>query len=182
MDKINITIAKNLKLLREAKKLSLDALSERSDVSKSMLSQIERGEANPSISVVWKIANGLGVSFTQLVTQAAPCFEHVKFDNLPELSADGGRYKIYPVFPYDALRRFEMYYVELSPGAHFEAAAHPDGTQELLAVSEGHATVFVNGEMLCADAKTAVRFRADLPHTYENPGDLPCRLYMTICY
>jgi len=182
MEKINDALAKNLKSLRDARRLSLDSLAKLTGVSKSMLAQIERGDANPSISVVWKIANGLGVSFTQLVTLAEPCFEQVRLDALPKILADDGRYRICPVFAYDALRRFEMYYVELSPGAKLCADAHPASAQELLTVSSGCISVFVGEKTLCADVQTAVRFRADLPHVYENPGDEPCRLYMTICY
>jgi XRE family transcriptional regulator, regulator of sulfur utilization len=59
LDKLNIIIARNLKRLREDRKLSLDNVAKLSDVSKSMLFQIERGEVNPTVSTVLKISNGL---------------------------------------------------------------------------------------------------------------------------
>ena len=60
-------IASNAKRLREQKKLTLDAAANLTGVSRSMLAQIEKGEVNPTISVLWKIANGYKVSFTSLV-------------------------------------------------------------------------------------------------------------------
>ena len=64
---ITNTIAANAKRIREEKKLTLDAAASATGVSRSMLAQIEKGEVNPTISVVWKIANGYKVSFTSLV-------------------------------------------------------------------------------------------------------------------
>ncbi len=59
-----LVLAENLKTLRANRKLSLDKVAELTGVSKTMLSQIERGESNPTIHTVWKIANGLKISFT----------------------------------------------------------------------------------------------------------------------
>ena len=61
---ITNTIAANTKQIREQKKLTLDAAASITGVSRSMLAQIEKGEVNPTISVLWKIANGYKVSFT----------------------------------------------------------------------------------------------------------------------
>ena len=60
-------IAANVKAIREKKKLTLDSAAQATGVSRSMLAQIEKGDVNPTISVLWKIANGYTVSFTALV-------------------------------------------------------------------------------------------------------------------
>jgi len=52
LENLNETVAKNLKSIREEKKLSLDKVAELTGVSKSMLGQIERGESNPTITTV----------------------------------------------------------------------------------------------------------------------------------
>jgi transcriptional regulator with XRE-family HTH domain len=67
MEEPTLVVAQNLRRMREDKKLSLDRLAELTGVSKSMLGQIERGESSPTISTIWKIANGLKVSFTSLL-------------------------------------------------------------------------------------------------------------------
>ena len=66
---VNKIIAQNVKKLREKRKLTLDAASEITSVSRSMLAQIEKGDVNPTISVLWKIAGGYKVSFTSLLEQ-----------------------------------------------------------------------------------------------------------------
>lgn len=61
---INSIIAENLKTLRTERNLSLGQLAELSGISKVMLSQIEKGDTNPTINTLWKIAKGLKVPYT----------------------------------------------------------------------------------------------------------------------
>ena len=56
MDRLNELIAENLKDIRKGKGLSLEQVSSLTTISKSMLSQLERGEVNPTISTVYKLA------------------------------------------------------------------------------------------------------------------------------
>ena len=115
MENINSVVADNLKRFREERKLSLEAMAKLSGVSKSMLGQIERGEANPTVSTVWKIANGLKVSFTDLMTRPEKDYEVVDIKRVEPLLEDGGLYRDFPVFPFDAARRFEMLHIEIDP-------------------------------------------------------------------
>ena len=64
MDHLNELIAENLKDIRKGKGLSLEQVSSLTTISKSMLSQLERGEVNPTISTVYKLALGLKVPVT----------------------------------------------------------------------------------------------------------------------
>ena len=64
---IQKNMGKNIKTIREQKKITLDSAAKLTGVSRSMLAQIEKGEVNPTISILWKIANGYKVSFTSLV-------------------------------------------------------------------------------------------------------------------
>ena len=66
---LNEIIAVNSKRLRAERGFSLGKLSELSGVSKVMLSQIEKGESNPTINTLWKIAGGLQVSYTKLIDE-----------------------------------------------------------------------------------------------------------------
>ena len=59
-------IAENIKRIRTEQGLSLGQLAELSGVSKVILSQIEKGNSNPTVNTMWKIANGLQVPGTQL--------------------------------------------------------------------------------------------------------------------
>lgn len=182
MKSINVTVANNLKLIREQRNLSLDMLAKMTGVSKSMLAQIERGEANPTITTVWKITNGLKISFTQLISRDEKNYETVELPAVPVLLEDEGHFRNYPLFPYEDSLGFEIYYLELDPGAFMQAHAHPEGTQEFITVFAGEIEICLNGERLRADSERAVRFKADCPHSYKNSGDELCRLSMTISY
>lgn len=183
MENINSVVADNLKRLRDERKLSLEATAKLSGVSKSMLGQIERGEANPTVSTVWKIAGGLKISFTELMTRPEKDYETVDIRQVEPLLEDGGRYRNFPVFSFDAARRFEMLYVEIDPGGRLEAEPHPAGTQEFITAFSGELAVTVNGETFSIKGGgSSLRFKADTPHSYKNTGDEICRLSMIIYY
>ncbi|AVB76262.1 HTH-type transcriptional regulator SinR [Methanococcus maripaludis] len=69
MENPSHVISKNLKKIRNENGLSLDAVSKLTGVSKGMLGQIEREEVNPTITTILKIANGLKISFTSLLSE-----------------------------------------------------------------------------------------------------------------
>lgn len=182
MENINSVVAENLRRLREERRLSLDAAAKLTGVSKSMLGQIERGEANPTVSTVWKIADGLKVSFTALTVRPERDSEVVDVSHVTPLLEDGGRFRNFTAFPFDAARRFEMYYIEIDPGGGFEAEAHPQGTQEFITAFSGELTVSAGGEKFSITRGSSLRFKADVPHEYRNTGSEVCRLSMVIYY
>lgn len=182
MELVNHIFAENLKKLRETKKLSLENVSKLSGVSKSMLGQIERGEANPTISTVWKIANGLKVSFTALMSRPETEIEIVSQSDIQCLIEDDGKYRNYPVFPFNDDRRFEMYMLEIDPEGRLNAEAHPEGTQEFITVFSGEISVKVDKKTYRVTKGNAIRFNADKPHTYCNLGGEQATLSMVIYY
>ncbi|MGE4354096.1 MAG: helix-turn-helix domain-containing protein [Oscillospiraceae bacterium] len=182
MENINSVVAENLKLVREQRKLSLDAVAKLTGVSKSMLGQIERGEVSPTISTVWKIANGLKLSFTELVSRPKTDYEIVELKQLCPLIEDDERYRAYPVFPYDNSRRFEMYAIEIEAGGGLKSEPHPLGTEEFITVFSGELTVYVENEAISVQTGNSFRFRADRHHRYQNRGRETCRLSMVIHY
>ncbi|GLC79993.1 helix-turn-helix domain-containing protein [Lacrimispora brassicae] len=182
MDFINLIVAENLKRLREQRKMSLDAAAKASGVSKSMLGQIERGEVNPTISTVWKIAGGFKVPFTELVSCPESEYEVVDTARMEPLLADDGHYRNYPVFPFDSTRRFEMLYIELDPDSRLKAAPHPENTQEFVMVFSGELEIQAGGERFTAARGGAIRFQADCSHEYHNTSGETCRLSMVIYY
>ena len=120
-------VAENAKRLREEKRLTLDEAARLTGVSRSMLAQIEKGDVNPTISMVWKIANGYRVSFTSLVEPVRQRPVLLRAADAPALEEDGGRYRNYPVFPFDEERGFETYRIVIQPGGSLEAQPHLPG-------------------------------------------------------
>lgn len=182
MENLNETVAKNLKSIREEKKLSLDKVAELTGVSKSMLGQIERGESNPTITTVWKIANGLKISFTSLINTPQHDTVIIGRDEIEPLIEDNGKYRLYPYFPYEDGRRFEVYSVEIGKGGYLSADAHPEDTQEFITIFDGELTIRVNDQEFTVKEGDSIRFKADKPHAYHNSGSKPARMSMVIYY
>jgi transcriptional regulator with XRE-family HTH domain len=182
LENLNIIIANNLKNLRDERKLSLDKVSELTGVSKSMLGQIERGESNPTISTVWKIANGLKVSFTSLINTTQADIIQISKNDVQPLIEDNGKFRTFPIFPYEDGRHFEMYYVEIDKGGYISSEAHSEGTQEFITVFDSELTVRVNNEEYTLKKGDSIRFKSDKTHIYHNSGKDMVRMSMVMYY
>jgi len=182
MEEIHLIFARNLKMIREKEKLSLEKVSQLCGVSKTMIGQIERGESSPTLTTIWKIANGLKVSFTTLINNPQPDTEIIVREDVQLLSEDDGRYRVYPIFPFQEDSRFEIYTVEIEREGTLSAEAHKDGTEEYITVFDGELLIRVNEDEFRLKSGDSIRFKADRPHIYLNPGDTLTKLSMTIHY
>src|ERR1700758_1079085 len=70
-------LGETVQRLRTERSLTLDALSRIAGISKSMLSEIERDRANPTIAVAWRLANALGIGLDQLLTNGQRTLDQV---------------------------------------------------------------------------------------------------------
>lgn len=182
LENLNSVISMNLKRIREDKKLSLDKLAKITGVSKSMLGLIEKGESNPTITTVWKIANGLKVSFTSLLNKTQPDTVIITKEDVEPLIEDNGKYKLYPFFPYEEGRKFEIYRVEIEKGGYLSAEPHGQETYEFITVFQGEITIRVDYDEYTVKQGDSIKFRADRPHTYHNSGEELTRVSMVIYY
>jgi len=182
MEEIHLIFARNLKMIREKEKLSLEKVSQLCGVSKTMIGQIERGESSPTLTTIWKIANGLKVSFTTLINNPQPDTEIVVREDVQMLSEDDGHYRVYPYFPFQEDSRFEIYTVEIEREGTLSAEAHKDGTEEFITVFDGELVIRINEDEFRLKSGDSIRFKADRPHIYMNPDDTLTRLSMTIYY
>ncbi|SHF36468.1 transcriptional regulator, XRE family with cupin sensor [Seinonella peptonophila] len=182
MEEIHLIVAKNLKTLRKSKKLSLEKVAELSGVSKTMIGQIERGESSPTITTIWKIANGLKVSFTSLLNYPQPETTVISKADVQMLDEDNGKYRAYPYFLFDEDKRFEVYSVEIDPGGKLESTAHKDGTEEFIIVFEGELTIDTNNQHYKVKPGDCIKFKADDLHSYYNTGKKTTHLSMIIYY
>jgi transcriptional regulator with XRE-family HTH domain len=182
MDDLNQLIAQNLKRIREERKISLDRVAELTGVSKSMLGQIERGDSSPTVATVWKIANGLKVSFTALMSSPQSDISVVEKANIKPLVEDNGKYRLYPLFPIEEGRNFEIYSVEIKPGGYLSAEAHPAQTMEFITVYSGELTVRVRDQEFQVLEGDSIRFMAHYPHAYHNAGKKLTVFHLVIDY
>ena len=179
---VTAVVAENVKAIRTKKRLTLDAAAALTGVSRSMLAQIEKGEVNPTISVLWKIANGYKVSFTSLVEDGQQEVAVLRQAEAQPLAEDEGRYVNYPLFPFDDEHLFETYRIHIKPGGHLSAQPHLEGSEEYITVFAGQLQITVDGQAYTLTMGDAIRFHADVAHTYCNPGAEDTELSMLIYY
>jgi transcriptional regulator with XRE-family HTH domain len=179
---IQDNIADNLKEIRRKKKLTLDEASQLTGVSRSMLAAIEKGDTNPTISVLWKIANGYKIKFTSLIEDRRQTGQVIPADTVQPLTEGDGRYINYPAFPFDEKRLFETYRIRIDRGGHLEAQPHMPGTEEYITVFSGKATITAGDESFDLNEGDSLHFLADVAHSYRNTGTKTVWLSMILYY
>ncbi|GIP32192.1 helix-turn-helix domain-containing protein [Paenibacillus sp. J2TS4] len=182
MEPIHQKVGRNLLAIRKARSLSLERVSELTGVSKAMLGQIERGDSNPTISVLWKIVNGLHISFTSLIEESEPSVSITRLEDLSPFMEAEGSFRSYPLIPYNQRKRFEVFIVEMEAGCTHESEPHNEGVEESIYVIQGELQVTIQNEVYNVKQESAIQFQGDLPHIYHNPVDQKTKFYALIYY
>ncbi|MBB4840281.1 transcriptional regulator with XRE-family HTH domain [Sphingomonas kyeonggiensis] len=154
---------------RKARSLTLDDLARLSGVSRSMLSQIERGQANPSLATVWSLANALGVDISELiagkVTEHEVRIEISSASFTPEIKTEDGSCTLRILSPPDHAEQYEWYELLFQQGGALVSDPHPKGTREHLTVLEGAVEVVAGDDRVMVPAGATARYPADVPHS-----------------
>ena len=165
---LNEIIAENLKRLRAERGFSLGKLSELSGVSKVMLSQIEKGESNPTINTLWKIASGLQVSYTKLIDEQIESPLVIRREESVTVEHEG--YRVYHYNTANPARDFEFFHSALDAQREFTSEGHGVNTHEYLLVTRGEMLLLYGGEEYLLRAGDFIHFDCTHPHTYCNRG------------
>ena len=179
-------VGDTLAALRQARSLSLDELSRKAGVSKSMLSQIERAQANPTVAVVWRLANALGVPMGDLLggapQAAGPAVTVVPVHATPSLRNPDGSCELRILGPIDLAGQFEWYALSLQPGGALESQAHESGTREHLTVLSGAIEVDAGGEKQRLKNGETARYAVDSPHAIRNTGKTAASAWLVVVH
>lgn len=175
-------IAANLRNIRDRRSLSLDQLSDLTGVSKSMLRQIETGRSSPTIATIWKIANGLRVSFTALLRKQIVPAEVRSFRGQKPLTAESDHYRLFPLIPFEPQQSFETYYVEIDPGTVFSGEPHEGNVYEYVFVTKGRFQITVEDKAFVVNENEFLQFQANRPHEYKCLGRKMASAIMQISY
>ena len=166
---------------RQSRRWTLDQLAEAAGVSRRMLVNVEQGAANPSVGILLRISDALGVGLPALVErpQAKPVKVTRRGDGAVLWSGQaGGRgVLVAGTEPPDVV---ELWDWTLSPGDQHASEAHTPGTKELVQVQQGTVTVEVADQPVTLDAGDAVAFPGDVAHSYANPGTRPARFSLAV--
>ncbi|WP_309244060.1 XRE family transcriptional regulator [Paenibacillus sp. GbtcB18] len=179
---IHVIVGHNLERIRKKKGLSLDKVSELTGVSKGMLYQIERGDSQPTITTVWKIATGLHVSFSSLIAEEDLAVSVVSPSASPVLSEDDGKCRVYVLFPFDAQTRFETFTIVLDAGGGYFSSPHNEGVHEYITVVSGSFTLQLGDESYTLSQGKAIRFSGHVPHRYKNHSGQETVLHVMMYY
>jgi transcriptional regulator with XRE-family HTH domain len=172
----------NLRERRKGRGMSLDELAVASGVSRAALSQIETCKTNPSLSVLWKIAVGLQIPFSELLGEAGPGVNLLRRADSQVLRSSDGRMESRPAAPAGLSRFLEIYELRLAPRSLHQSEPHAAGTQEVIVVLSGSLRMHVGGEHWDLGPGDSLTFPADRPHGYENPGGAEARYHNVILY
>lgn len=183
MNHITNQIAATLKVARARRGWSLTQTAAKTGVSKAMLGQIERGESNPTVAVLWKIASGLNMAFSAFCPTPDPAQGGMRRTGVPTpVSAGETAMRVAPLFPYDARLGFEMLVVDVVPGGASASSPHAPGVIEHVIVVSGQLELEINGVRHLLAVGDGIRFAADCPHAYRNITAEPVRFHNLIHY
>lgn len=175
-------IGKNVKKERLNRKWSLDDLARASGVSKAMLSQIESDKVNPTVAIVWKIAQALRADLNLLIRgdgERIRKFEVNRREDITSLDTDAAGVHINVLSPIAMAEDIELYLLTFQPGAVFKSNSHIARTEEILTVLEGRVKVTAGGRSATLDEGDVVIYECDVRHCIENLGD-KARIFMVV--
>lgn len=161
-------IAMNLKQLRTERSLTLGQLAKESGVSKAILSDMEKGESNPTINTIIKVSKGLNVPYSRLMEGVEPESTLVRQQETVMQANENHHYRIFCYFTTSPKRNFELFRVELDPNSSNVSIAHPPKSQEYLYVLEGELTLETETASYTLHPGDSLGFASSVPHTYHN--------------
>jgi transcriptional regulator with XRE-family HTH domain len=175
-------VGRNLKALRKAQNFSLEGLAEVSGVSRAMLGQIETGKSVPTVGLLWKIADALGVPVGHLIaTPSGTTTVILEKKGQATIASSQGRFVRRPLFPIDGVRGAEFYELHIAPGHSEVLSACPAGTQKNLVVASGSLVFTVGTEpAITLEEGDAAQFLAESPQILKNPGDKDTVAYLVV--
>ena len=164
-------IARNLNELRMERNLTLGQLSKISGISKAMLSDIEKGDSNPTINTIWKIANGLKVPYTKLMENVEKEATVGPATQPTVQTGETEHYRIYCYFTNTPVRNFELFYVELDAHSSNATVGHSEKAQEYIYVIQGELVLHTEMGNYTLNSGDALVFDSSVKHTYINEQD-----------
>jgi len=174
-------LGERIRLERLRRKLSLEMLAAKAGVSRSMLSDVERGEKVPSVLVLDRIATGLGTSIARLLGEERSSSVIVLRREEQDVAVDPAGWErriLSPVLPGG---EFELMRTTIDPGVDAGVfSPHAPGSLEWVAIERGTLRLTINGTPYTLHAIDSIYYDGDCWHGFANPGDEPCVYYLAM--
>lgn len=174
-------LPQRLKEARKAQGLSLDATANLSGVSRSMVSQIERGESSPTIATLWNLTRALNVDFAGLLESngKGDKIDVLRANEVPVIDKLGQSCRISILSPPEEAGGHEVYDISIQEGGVLESQPHARGSFEQLTVLEGQTRVTSDTTVCDLFVGDTGRYAADVPHKIAALGG-PCRVFLIV--
>ncbi len=185
VEKHLLPIGTTIQEIRKDRKMTLGVLSEKSGVSKAMLSQIESDKVNPTIATVWKIATGLGVDInelTRVISVTKRNFTLTKKDEISILNCDQEGVHLRTLTPVTMIDDLEMYLITFEPESELKSLPHFHGTEEFLTLLEGELLVKAGESNTVMHKGDFLAYHSDIDHSITNTGASKAVLHMVVRY
>lgn len=168
---IHDRLAASLREARKARGLSLDAVAKLSGVSRSMVSQIERGESSPTVATLWNLTQALQVDFAGLLEgRPAGGIEVIRAGAAPVIAGRGAGVRIRILSPPEAVGEHEVYELLFEPGGALVSDPHGPGCREHLTVIDGRLRVESGEAAEELGPGDTARYAADRAHAIRAEG------------
>jgi transcriptional regulator with XRE-family HTH domain len=169
-----------LKEARQRQGLSLDAVSKLSGVSRSMVSQIERGESSPTVATLWNLTRALQVDFAGLLDAPdAPTIQVIAAGQAPRIAGHGKGCQITILSPPEQAGRLEVYDIHLDADGALDSDPHGAGTREQLTVLMGQVEIRAGADSRHLGPSDTAHYRADQPHRIAAANG-PARVFLIV--
>ncbi|WP_299875327.1 helix-turn-helix domain-containing protein [uncultured Cocleimonas sp.] len=174
------SLSTRIKQQRKKQLWTLEHLANLSGVSRSMLSQIERGKANPTLAVTCKIAEAFNISIAELIEEpwTQPLIEVVKGDNKNSILRDDQSAFIQVLTPIHSADNIEFYLVKLPVKGELNSHPHMRGTREMITIQSGDITVISGSDSKHLTTGDSAYYQADQDHRIINNWDQEAVIYM----
>ena len=184
VDGINENLGRRVKKLRADRGWSLDELAAASGVSRSMLSEIERERANPTLSVTYRIARAFGLTLQDLLESAAGAssIQLIRSNDRAQIFRADKLCQIRTLSPLNLEKDVEFYELRLPAGGALRSQAHVDGTREFLTVEEGTVSLESGTSTELLAKGDSATYRADVAHAIVNPGKRESIVFLVVIY
>lgn len=179
----SLIIGKNINKIRLSKKLTLNVLSERSGVSKAMLSQIESNKVNPTVATVWKIAQGLAVDLNDLISHADEInktFMVTKDSKHSQINDKQNKVFIKVLSPISLVEDLEIYMVKFDIDGILDSEPHYKGAEEFLTVLKGSVEVKAEDNVSILKKGDTILYDSDISHCIKNINKGESLIHMVV--
>jgi transcriptional regulator with XRE-family HTH domain len=173
-----------VKQLRLGRNWSLEALAGASGVSRSMLSQIEREQANPTLAVTLRIAQAFGMTLGELLEMpsATSAVTVIRADDRAYHYRSEKNCRIRTLSPLNLEKDVEFYEVQLLSGGALRSAPHFEGTREFLTVQKGQVRIESATDAEVLGPGDSASYRADVSHAIINVGRTEAVMFLVDIY